>query len=164
MTSPFFSINSSDSSVKNFLKNCSDAEVLVRVLDGSKMESVSGVFSEFSRQFQFPSYFGHNWAALHECIGDLDWLPLSKGIIIIISNPDCVLTRSESALPVFVRSMEFAYEDWATPVTDGEEWDRPAVPFSVILQLGRMDDLHRWESAGACVGHLPILTEWKFPK
>ncbi len=33
------------------------------------------LFAVISNAMHFPDYFGHNWDALDECLGDMDWLP-----------------------------------------------------------------------------------------
>lgn len=36
-----------------------------------------------AKQLTFPAYFGFNWDALDECLGDLSWLPESKRVVIL---------------------------------------------------------------------------------
>lgn len=38
---------------------------------GSAITNVSTLFEEMARAFRFPDYFGHNWAALTDCLRDL---------------------------------------------------------------------------------------------
>ena len=38
---------------------------------GSAITSESTLFEEMARAFRFPDYFGHNWAALTDCLRDL---------------------------------------------------------------------------------------------
>ncbi|HEV7500166.1 MAG TPA: barstar family protein [Vicinamibacteria bacterium] len=40
-------------------------------LAGSAITNVSTLFEEMARAFRFPDYFGHNWAALLDCLRDL---------------------------------------------------------------------------------------------
>jgi hypothetical protein len=41
---------------------------------GRKMADRHGLFDEIAAVLQFPSYFGENWDAFDECIGDLGGL------------------------------------------------------------------------------------------
>lgn len=38
---------------------------------GTAITNVSTLFAEMARAFRFPDYFGHNWAALMDCLRDL---------------------------------------------------------------------------------------------
>ena len=38
---------------------------------GTAITNGSTLFAEMARAFQFPDYFGHNWAALTDCLRDL---------------------------------------------------------------------------------------------
>lgn len=63
----------------------------VKIIDGNKCKDRSDLFSEFARLLEFPSYFGHNWDALDECITDLEWMPV-RGYILLIKNADQLLS------------------------------------------------------------------------
>jgi hypothetical protein len=43
----------------------------------SKAKGKEKLLGTLAQKLQFPHYFGHNWDALDECLGDLSWL---KGI------------------------------------------------------------------------------------
>jgi RNAse (barnase) inhibitor barstar len=42
----------------------------IYVIDGAKIRDESSFFSEVAKVFDFPAYFGHNWDAWNECLGD----------------------------------------------------------------------------------------------
>lgn len=50
-----------------------DAEALV-VRVPAKARGKEKLLNILSEKLRFPRYFGHNWDALEECLGDLSWL------------------------------------------------------------------------------------------
>jgi Barstar (barnase inhibitor) len=104
-----------------------------RVVRGRKMRSVDRLFDEVAAAFQFPNYFGENWPAFAECLGDLDWLPGSAYALVIVDAAP-VLEEDPLDLPAFVRILGNVAAGWAEEVARGEEWDRPPIPFHVLLQ------------------------------
>ena len=75
---------------------------VIRVIRGQRCVDERELFQEFAAAFQFPYYFGHNWDALDECLGDLDWLP-GATYIVVITNSDRVLSSSPGSLPILCR-------------------------------------------------------------
>lgn len=132
-----------------------DAGLVVRLVRGRKMRTWQGLFDEFAAALQFPAYFGENADAFDECIADLAWLPPQTGYVIVVSEPDQLLADAGAgALDALVSSLRGAAEEWAKPVELGEWWDRPAVPFHVVLQSAKGDAavvVKRWTEAGASV-------------
>jgi hypothetical protein len=107
---------------------------------------------EFAAALQFPQYFGENWAAFDECLSDMEWLLPAAGIAIVMYDAVEVLADSPDELGVLVSVLDKASNAYAQPVTGGHAWDRPAVPFRLILQAGSGEvELanHRWSRAGA---------------
>ena len=45
------------------------SELAIRVVRGNKMRRLDDLYNEFAAAFQFPDYFGENWAAFDECLG-----------------------------------------------------------------------------------------------
>jgi hypothetical protein len=131
----------------------SESGLVVRVVRGRKMRTLQGLFDEFAAAFQFPWYFGENADAFDECLADLGWLPPQEGYVIVISDPGEVLAEAGTGmLSWLVDSLMRAGEEWSHPVEQGEWWDRPAVPFHVVLQPAVGDAAsitQRWARAGA---------------
>ncbi|HNA30183.1 MAG TPA: barstar family protein [Thiobacillaceae bacterium] len=51
-----------------------DAPVdLVPVLDGRGLKDKASLLAALGRALDFPDYYGGNWDALEECLGDLSW-------------------------------------------------------------------------------------------
>ncbi len=133
----------------------SGADLTVRVVRGDKMRRFDGLMDEFSAALQFPHYFGGTWASFQECVADMDWLPRGAGIVIAITDPERVLEQEPDAdLRILVDSLQRAAENYSVPIKEGEWWDRPAVPFHVVLQ-GEIGELRRWKVAGATLRPLP---------
>jgi hypothetical protein len=117
------------------------------------MRTLDGLFDEFAAALQFPLFFGENKDAFDESVAELETLPVGEGYVVTITEPDQVLADAEiEALEWLAGSLRAAAEGWARPVELGEWWDRPAVPFHVVL-AGERDAIEvasrRWSSAGA---------------
>ena len=113
--------------------------ILLLELDAYLMTTLGGLYQEFTSKFQFPDYFGENLNALDECLTDLEWLP-SAGYLLSIKNAEYLL--KEEADDIFeglLSILKNAGEEWATPITQGEEWDREGLPFHTILELGEVN-------------------------
>jgi hypothetical protein len=136
------------------------AGLTTRTARGRKMRTVDALFDEMAAAMQFPQYFGENWPAFDECLADMDWLPMSVGIVVVVPEPDEVLADSpDIELGVFVRMVASAAKTYAQPISRGESWDRPAVPFHVVLQTnppGSAQVRARWQAAGAAIADLVI--------
>lgn len=57
------------------------------VIDLPLIESEQDFFDFFDKALSFPDYFGFNWDAFHECIGDLTWLKTNHIVIVHESMP-----------------------------------------------------------------------------
>lgn len=122
------------------------------------MRTVKTMFDEFGAAMQCPYYFGENWPAFDECISDLSWMPSTRYVLIIAGAEEMLADEPLVELEVLRDVLLRAGEAWAQPVSAGEAWDRPSVPFHVILQ-GQIELLDRWggvtaDSSNECLGTL----------
>lgn len=127
-----------------------DVGLVVRAVRGRKCASLAALFDEFSAALQFPYYFGENWNAFGDCISDLSWLPIRRGIVVLIYGSEKVLADAQPGeLATLVQILSSAAEEFSRVVEDGEWWDRGPVPFHVVLQGSAIDDFEEWRTAGA---------------
>lgn len=124
------------------------------------MRTLSGLFDEFAAALQFPIYFGENMDAFDECMADLEYLPAGEGYVMVILEPDQVLADAEVERFVqLLGSLKAAATEWARPVDLGEWWDRPAIPFHVVL-AGGQDEIDiaadRWSKTGLTMARLHV--------
>jgi hypothetical protein len=59
----------------------------VATVPGSVLASDAELFDALASAFAFPDYFGHNWDALVDCLGDLEWLE-AEGYVLVIDDAD----------------------------------------------------------------------------
>jgi len=130
----FLSYDTTNGRIDDLAARLGHRGMVPRVLRGGEMRTEPDLYRETAAALQFPLYFGKNRNAFHDVIQDLDLGPVRDGIIIIISEPDKVLCDGErSALRWFVEEMRDACVVWNSPVEEGQWWDRPPVPFHVVI-------------------------------
>ena len=67
------------------------------------------LLSALSRSLHFPSYFGHNWDALDECLTDLSWLPAGDVLVI---HKDLPLEMDSEACSIYLSILWDAAKRW----------------------------------------------------
>jgi hypothetical protein len=97
------------------------------------MRSGSACSDEVADACQFPDYFGENWPAFAECLGDLDWLPGSAYALVIVDAAQ-VLEEDPRGLRAFVRILDDVAAGWVEEAARAEEWNRRPTPFRVLFQ------------------------------
>ncbi|WP_350006226.1 barstar family protein [Pseudarthrobacter sp. WHRI 8279] len=153
-TSPSFQVLVSDPGAADTLaRGWADNGLLVRIVRGAKMRTTTAAMDEMAAALQFPYYFSENWAALDDCLSDMGWLLPAPAIVLLVRNAGQVLADEDPhQLVILARTLADAINEYAAPVALGEWWDRPAVPFHVVLQAdehGQEALVARWEAAGA---------------
>ncbi|HEX4927308.1 MAG TPA: barstar family protein [Burkholderiales bacterium] len=68
------------------------AAQIVDAARGSSLEVVridakQGVFDALARALEFPAWFGRNWDALEDCLGDLSWRPAGGELLLFETFP-----------------------------------------------------------------------------
>ena len=72
----------------------------VKHIDGRTMSGPTPAFRAISTALQFPSYFGYNWDALDECLGDVrSWLH-EDAILVLVEHADSLVATEH--LPMLV--------------------------------------------------------------
>ena len=109
------------------------SNLFIGVIDCNRCKDHRGLFSEFANVLKFPAYFGNNWAALDECITDLEWLPASGYVLLLKDADQLLVDDSREEYAKFVRAMKKAGEEWS--IQQIGEWPRESTPFHVLLTI-----------------------------
>jgi RNAse (barnase) inhibitor barstar len=106
----------------------------VRRIRGEKCHDFDRFHQEVSAALQFPDYYGHNEAALDECITDLDWLP-APWYLIHIPNAERLLAGEDpECFDWAIETLLRAGMSWAHPAELGAgRSGRQPTPFNAIL-------------------------------
>ena len=127
----FFAAGVEDRFLKRIVMAAAGSQKL-GILDGNRMRSWDEFFSEFSREFDFPDYFGWNMNAFADVMRDLGWID-AVGYIVLVLNSERVLSEEPDGADVLSEYGDFIGSYWATPIKRGEWFDRDARPFHTIL-------------------------------
>jgi RNAse (barnase) inhibitor barstar len=57
-------------------------------LDGAGLDGKAALLDRCAVEFALPSYFGHNWDALQDCLRDLSWAPTTCGYLVVYDHWD----------------------------------------------------------------------------
>lgn len=112
---------------------------IVRHLDSTKMVDEAGLFSEFADKLQFPSYFGHNWYALVDCLDDLhgSWHG-ERAVVIIVEGAELLVNKN--FFPLFVALLcEAAERANLSLDADGLPRGRSPFPLHFVFFVGGCD-------------------------
>lgn len=94
----------------------------VFLLDGTRIVDKASFLATIAEAMAFPGYFGRNWDALDECLGDLEWVP-AAGYVLVYDHFDRFARADpaawETALDVFRAAIE--------------HWREKGVPMYVLL-------------------------------
>lgn len=154
------------------------AGVEVRIVVGSRMRTLDGVYDEFAKAWSFPTYFGHNKDAFDECMRELDDYAIAEVgldepptgyLTLIVDAPDLLTPdfaeraqdfaeraqesaeRAQDAdLRWFAGSLKFYREHYRDHAT-------PPASFAVVLAVGpdQIEEVaDRWSRVGVAVTHL----------
>jgi len=112
---------------------------LVVRLDGRRLGAQADVFSEFATALSFPSYFGRNWDALEECLGDIyNWLRRDV-VVVVLSHPSFILSGDAGEFQTFLGVLWRAAEWISEAITDEGVLNRPGVSMHFLLSPAAAD-------------------------
>ncbi len=94
-----------------------------RRVSGAVMTNLDGLYDEFTRAWDFPSYFGRNKDAFDDCMRDLSGSPL----ITVITDAQELLTDGSRNLRWFAESLVFYRDHYLD--------EDPRRTFAVVLRV-----------------------------
>lgn len=102
-------------------------------LDARGVRDKAALLHRCAEEFALPSYFGHNWDALSDCLRDLSWAPALAGYLVVYDHwrePAAASPETHRTLVnVFETAVRF-WRDTPTPMVvlllDGETGPAPA--------------------------------------
>lgn len=95
-----------------------------RRLAGARLAGKPAIMAAMAEAFSLPDWFGHNWDALQDCLGDLSWL--DGGITLVIEAADLPASVAPDSWLVLL--------DILADVA--RYWSQHGRPFAVFLQGG----------------------------
>ncbi len=93
-------------------------------IDLSVVRDKVSLFERLAAALEFPEWFGHNWDALADCLGDLSWLP-ADGYLLLLEHSDAFRASQGGDFATMLQILAAAAEAWR-----GER-----VPFWVLVDL-----------------------------
>lgn len=85
-----------------------------------------GLLARIAERLSFPDWFGHNWDALEDCLGDLSWLP-ARGYVVMLEDADVLAGTAADDFAVAVDIFQSAAGQWHTE----------GVPFWVLVDAAQ---------------------------
>lgn len=75
--------------------------------------------------FSLPEWFGHNWDALADSLGDLSWLP-AQGYLVVLQHSQGLEAQAPETFATFIDILDEVRETWGTR----------GIPMQVVLEAG----------------------------
>jgi RNAse (barnase) inhibitor barstar len=72
----------------------------VRHIDLKRETDKRALLDRLADALDFPTWFGHNWDALADCLGDLGWLPDAPGRVFVFDGLDRSTSSAKTLLDI----------------------------------------------------------------
>lgn len=82
------------------------------------------ILARFAQALRFPDWFGDNWDALADCLGDLSWWP-ADGYLLLVEHAGAWRTDDAEAFGVLLDILNEA----------ARKWGERRVPFWALIPL-----------------------------
>lgn len=96
----------------------------VVLIDLAGCADTATLFARFAQALRFPEWFGHNWDALGDSLGDLSWLP-ATGYLLLVEHAGGWLAQAPADAETLLEILDDAASAWAAV----------EVPFWALLPL-----------------------------
>jgi len=100
---------------------------------GTEVSTTKELLDTIAAQLRFPSYFGHNWDALDECLQDLSWLPER----VIAIRHEGIPPIAADELLTYLSILADAAERWNADATHELDVGFPSPEWAVVERLTR---------------------------
>jgi RNAse (barnase) inhibitor barstar len=80
-------------------------------VDLAKTEDKDELLAAIGRALAFPDWFGHNFDALADCLGDMAWQP-ADGYLVMLEHCDGIHGKAETEFVTTLQVFQQAAEDW----------------------------------------------------
>lgn len=74
--------------------------------------SKAAFLARVAAALEFPWWFGQNWDALADCLGDLEWLP-AAGYLLLLDDPSELRRAAPEDYAVAIEIFSDAARDWS---------------------------------------------------
>ena len=91
-------------------------------IDLAGFRGKADLLQAIAQALEFPTWFGHNWDALADCLDDLEWLR-AKGYLLLLQNPAGL---SAAAPKDFALALDILADA-------ARKWNERGTPFWVFL-------------------------------
>lgn len=81
-------------------------------IDLSGCRTKAECLARIAAALDFPSWFGHNWDALADCLNDLSWLP-GDGYVLVLAHADDLRVAAEDDFLILLEILQDAADEWA---------------------------------------------------
>ncbi len=100
-------------SISNIRAAAAAVGLLCIHIDLSSCTNKRRLLAQFARSLQFPNWFGHNWDALADCLGDLAWLPTS-GYVLILEHTAALRAQDADSFATVLDILSGTTARWAS--------------------------------------------------
>jgi hypothetical protein len=76
-------------------------------IDLAGAQDKDAILMRFAKALAFPEWFGGNWDALEDSLGDLSWIPASGHVVLIDGAEDAMAPDREPLLAVLASTAAF---------------------------------------------------------
>jgi len=80
-------------------------------VDLTKAADKDQLLASIARQLAFPDWFGHNFDALADCLGDMSWHP-ADGYLVMLEHCDGIHGKAETEFVTTLQAFQQAADDW----------------------------------------------------
>ena len=80
-------------------------------IDLTKIGDKAGLLTALARALEFPVWFGGNWDALQDCLGDLSWTT-APGYVVVLEHCQGLATRARGDFKTLLEVLDAAADGW----------------------------------------------------